>query len=419
MHFVQRIIFLFLKRIPNGISGRFNFAKNRSVRFLYILSGILLFGAGCGGSSEGKRAKGKDAAQVYAAHFPKLKKAEQERYHNEVSAFLQPLIRSGFSGSILVAKNGTIVYEHYTGLANHLRGDSINAETPLQIASTTKTLTAGAVLQLVQQNKLKLSDSLGTFFPGFPYPGITVKMLLNHRSGLPNYLYYLEEDNRWDRKQFLTNGDVLQTLMTYKPARAFNPDTRFQYCNTNYVLLALIVEERSGLAFPEYMEQNIFEPLGMDNSFVYQPTDTTVHTISYNAGGGIWAQDYTDGPYGDKNVYSTPRDLLKWDQALYSEQFIAPALLDSAFTPYSNERPGQHNYGLGFRLLMFENGKKVIYHNGRWHGFNSAFSRLPDEKTTIIILGNKYKSSIYTVARKAYNLFGPYEPGAKGFEATE
>lgn len=374
-------------------------------------------GVGCGDKAAGKLKK-EIKPQEYAARLPKLSAADQKRYHDAIAAYLQPLVRSGFSGSILVAKNGTIVYEAYTGWANHQKGDSINAETPMQIASTTKTFTGGAILQLVQEGKLQLSDSLGKFFPGFPYPGISVKMLLNHRSGLPNYLYYLE-GGLWDKKQYLTNTDVLNTLMTLKPGRSSNPDTRFQYCNTNYVLLALIVEKMSGQSFPQYLKENIFEPLGMTHSFVYQPNDTAVHTVSYNAGGGMWGMDYTDGPYGDKNVYSTPRDLLKWDQALYGNKLISKALLDSAFTPYSNERPGQHNYGLGFRLLMLENGKKVIYHNGRWHGFNSAFSRLPEEKATIIILGNRYRSSIYTVARKAYNFFGDYDPGGKGFEVTE
>lgn len=374
--------------------------------FFSILLCIL---CGCGATSNRKEKEAEARRQTYAAHFPELSPAEKKRYHDAVEVYVAPLLRSGFSGSILVAKNGTTVYENYSGFNNASLKDSVNAGTPLQIASTSKTLTAGAILQLVQGGKLSLNDSLGTFFPGFPYPGITVKMLLNHRSGLPNYLYYLE-GGKWDKKNFLTNLDVLNTLMELKPARAYNPDTRFQYCNTNYVLLALIIEQLSGLSYPEYMQQAIFEPLGMNNSFVYTPTDSSVHTQSYNAGGGVWAPDYTDGPYGDKNIYSTPQDLLKWDQALYTDAFISKSLLDSAFTAYSHEKPGQHHYGLGFRLLHLSNGKKVIYHNGRWHGFNAAFSRLTDEKVTIIILGNKYKSSIYTIARKMYNLFGPYDP---------
>ena len=118
--------------------------------------------------------------------------------------------------------------------------------------------------------------------------------------------------------------------------------------------------------------------------------------------------DCLEGTYGDKNLYTTPEDLLKWDQAFYTEEILNKQMQDSAFTPYSNERRSMHNYGLGWRLLMIPNGKKVIYHNGRWHGFNAAFARLTDEKVTIIILGNKYNSRIYTAARDAYDIFGDY-----------
>jgi CubicO group peptidase (beta-lactamase class C family) len=129
---------------------------------------------------------------------------------------------------------------------------------------------------------------------------------------------------------------------------------------------------------------------------------------SFQHNGGHWQNDMMEGTAGDKNIYSTPRDLLKWDQALYTDQFLSKTLLDSAYQPNSNERPSIHNYGLGWRMLNLPNGKKVIYHFGRWHGFNAAFARLTDERVTIVILGNKYNSSIYSVARKAYDIFGDY-----------
>lgn len=273
-----------------------------------------------------------------------------------------------------------------------------------------------AVLQLVQEGKLRLDTRLEELFPGFPYPGITVKLLLNHRSGLPNYIYYLDKGG-WDKKVFLTNADVLQTLMTLKPARAANPDRKFTYCNTNYVLLALIVEKISGQRFPDYLRDHIFRPLQMNNTFVYSLRDTSNVAMSYKANGGFWQMDHTDGPYGDKNVYSTPQDLLKWDQAMYTNMIVNEALRDSAYTPYSNEKPSMHNYGLGWRLLFLKNGKKIVYHNGHWHGFNSAFARLVDDDATIIILGSKYNSSIYTVARKLYNIFGDYDD--KGGQSLE
>lgn len=386
------------------------FAKIQTLRTI-LLSGILLFSTWSCQSLNGTSEKNLKTAQQYAAVLqPTIDSSEIKEYHDVVENFLNSgfLKWNHFNGGILIAKEGTVVYEKYVGYKDLRTKEPMTEATSLQIASTSKTFTGAAVLRLVQEGKLQLNDPLEKFFPGFPYPGVTVKMLLNHRSGLPNYLYYLEK-GQWNKKIYLTNNDVLQTLMTLQPPKAARPDARFQYCNTNYVLLALIIEKASGQSYPEFLRTNFFEPLQMKNTYVYTLSDTLQSAQSYNAGGGIWAMDYTDGPYGDKNIYSTPRDLLKWDQALYTETIVSKALLDSAFTPYSNEKPSMHNYGLGFRLLTLKNGKRVVYHNGHWHGFNSAFARLTDEKATIIILGNKYNSGIYSTARKLYNVFGPYD----------
>lgn len=375
---------------------------------IFAASVLLIFWS-CQSKSESAEKRLNDSKQ-YSAINTGLDSIEKKKYHDAIDHYLNSTLLRGnrFSGSILIAKNGSIIYERYVGYRDRRLKDSINANTPLQIASTGKTFTGAAVLKLIQEGKLGLNDDVSKFFPGFPYPGVTVKLLLNHRSGLPNYLYYLDKGS-WNKKIFLTNNDVLQTLITQKPGKTANPDKRFQYCNTNYVLLALIVEKVSGRSFSDYMETNFFTPLQMENTHVVTLSDSLQRNQSYNASGGTWQMDYTDGPYGDKNIYSTPRDLLKWDQSFYTNTIINQQILDSAYMPYSNERPSVHNYGLGWRLLMLKNGKKVIYHNGHWHGFNSAFARLPDEKATIIILGNKYNSGIYTTARKLYNVFGPYD----------
>jgi CubicO group peptidase (beta-lactamase class C family) len=346
-----------------------------------------------------------------------LSDEEKQKYHDIAEGFLDStLLRGKFNGSILVAKKGVPVYEKYIGVRDFREKDSLTPSTAFQIASTSKPFTAAAVLKLVEEGKLELNTLIADIFPGFPYQEVTVKMLLNHRSGLPNYLHYMEHGG-WDRKKLATNLDVLNTLIEWKPNRAYRPDTKFNYCNTNYVLLALIVEKVSGVSFPQYMERNFFEPFGMHDTYVHTIEDSARIAPSYDGRNTLWALDFSDGPYGDKNIYSTPRDLLKWDQAWYKGQVLSQALTDSAFTAYSNERPSQHNYGLGWRLLMLPNNKKVVYHNGRWHGFNSSFARLTDEQVTIIILGNKFNSSVYNIARKFYNRFGPYD--GKGEEGEE
>ena len=348
---------------------------------------------------------------------PPLDAAEAKKYHDLVSDFIDKnLSERYFNGGILVAKNGVPVYERYTGFSNRQTKDSMTAETPLQIASTGKTLTSAAILKLVQENKLDLNELVTTFYPAFPYPEVTVKMLLNHRSGLPNYLYYMEEMG-WNKKQTATNEDVINTLIEWKPNRTSNPGTRFRYCNTNYVVLASIIEKVSGLSFAQYMEDNFFKPLGMENSFVRTAADSANVVYSYQFNGALWRPDFTDGPVGDKNIYSTCRDLLKWDQAIYDGKIIKQPLLDSAFTPYSNEKPGVKNYGLGWHLLMLPNNKKVIFHNGRWHGFNTIFARLEDEQITIIMTGSKMNMGVYAIAKKMYNLFGAYD--GKGDDSGE
>lgn len=349
-----------------------------------------------------------DSLQYYPPTPKQLDKQEFRQYRRILSSFFDSLlVKRGFNGSILVAKNGAIVYEKYAGYADLRKKDSMTSSTPLHIASTGKTFTAMALLRLVQENKLSLNDSMNKFFPGFPYSGITVQMLLSHRSGLPNYLYFMEAEKK--NKEYINNNDVLDYLITKKPNLSYTSGKRFNYCNTNFVLIALIIEKISGKTFPAFMQEQVFGPLQMKNTFVFTLADTLRATPTFKANGGFWQNDMTDGTYGDKNIYTTPQDLLKWDQALYTQQFLSKAFLDSAFTPYSNERPSIHNYGLGWRMLMIPNGKKVIYHFGRWHGCNAAFARLVDEKVTIIILGNKYNSNIYRTASKSYNLFGDYD----------
>jgi len=374
---------------------------------LVLLCGCTLFSDKTG---ESKKPVTDDSLSYYPPTPGKLNQDQFRIYYRHISWIIDTILQTrNFNGGILVAKDGNILYEKYKGLRD-LRGtDSINAETPFHIASTSKTFTGIATLRLVQQGKLNLDDSLQTFFPGFPYPSVTVKMLLNHRSGLPNYVYFISSSSL-AKKRMIYNQDVLDVLMNEKPNADFKPGTRFSYSNTNFVLLAMIIEKLTGIPFPDYMQQTIFTPLQMKNTFIFTWNDSARVTMSFTPGGRLWVYDNLEGTYGDKNVFSTPRDLLKWDQALYTDQLISKALLDSAFTPYSHEHPSIHNYGLGWRMMNLPTGKNIIYHNGRWHGFNSAFARLTDEKAVIIVLGNRQSSLPYQAVIKCYNIFGPYFP---------
>lgn len=398
---------------PFGLIFMFVIVKNYFLKTSLhaLLLAILL--QSCNHSASNKEVD--DSLQYYPPTPAVLSKQEFRNYYRQLNGFFDTtLLDKGFNGGILVARNGAIIYEKYKGYTDLRKKDSLTANTPFHIASTTKTFTAIAILRMIQEGKLHLNDSVHKIFRDFPYPGITIKMLLNHRSGLPNYLYFMPKD-KWEKmskeqgaKLYVTNADVLLHLIDEKPDKSYSPGTRFNYCNTNYALLALIIEMKSGKSFPEYMEEKIFRPLGMEHSFVFTLKDTLTATPSFTNNGAYWNNDFLDATYGDKNIYSTPRDLLKWDQALYTEQIISKELLDSAFTGYSFEKPGVHNYGLGWRLQLMPNGKKVIYHFGKWHGFNAAFTRLTEEKATIIILGNRFTRSIYGAAHLCYDMFGDY-----------
>ncbi|WP_242692117.1 serine hydrolase domain-containing protein [Aridibaculum aurantiacum] len=305
------------------------------------------------------------------------------------------LLKRGFNGGIIVAKNGQVLLEDYRGYFNLVTKDTITPNTPFHVASVSKTFTGMAIMKLWEENRLKLDDSLQVFFPDFPYKGITVQMLLNHRSGLPNYAYLMPKEPHW-KKNFATNHDMLRFLVEKKPQPYNKPDRGFQYCNTNYALLALVVEKVTGQPFPEYMKNNVFTPLGMQNTFVFSIKDTADYVPSFNWDNSPARIESMDCIYGDKNVYTTPRDLLLWDDALYSNKFVTEATLDEAIQPTSFEKPGSHNYGMGWRLVLMPNNKKIVYHNGWWHGNNSSFTRMIHDTVTIIIVGNKFNRAIYS-----------------------
>jgi CubicO group peptidase (beta-lactamase class C family) len=342
---------------------------------------------------------------------PKALSKEEFHYYSSVARnhFENTLLNRGFNGQMLIAKNGTVVFEKTVGFADIRTKDSLDENTPMHIASVGKTFTGMAILRLMEEGRLNLDDTIGKFFPGFPYADVTVKMLLSHRSGIPNYLNYLSLLKKEDT--CYSNQDVLNSLYSLRPGLESRSGTRFNYSNTNYVLLAMIVEQVSGEHFASYLKRVFFDPLEMTNTFVYANQDSLTPTPSFEWTGRFWSPDPFDCTYGDKNIYTTANDLLKWDQALSSGRLFKKETLDAAYTPLSNERRSIHNYGLGWRMMIFPNGKKFVYHNGRWHGSNAVFVRFPDENATMILIGNKYNRNIYHAAAKAYNIFGNYRPG--------
>lgn len=362
------------------------------VKFIVSCLAILVL-IGCKDSDDYSKQKNKE--EVSVTSYPPLSEERKQKYKAAVEKMYDSLLlRSGFNGGIIVAKNGQVLLEDYRGYADPSTKDTITPETPFHIASVSKTFTGMAIMKLWEENKLKLDDSVQVYFPEFPYHGITVQMLLNHRSGLPNYAYAMTADPYW-KKKLATNQDMLRFLIEKKPQPYGYPDRGFNYCNTNYAILALIIEKVAGQSYPEYMKNTVFTPLGMKNTFVFSIKDSAFYKPSYGWNNAPIPIESMDAIYGDKNIYSTPRDLLLWDDALYSDRFVTEATLDEAIQPTSFEKPGTHNYGMGWRLMLMPDNRKIVYHNGWWHGNNSTFTRMINDTATIIIIGNKYNRAIY------------------------
>ncbi|HNB81418.1 MAG TPA: serine hydrolase domain-containing protein, partial [Chitinophagaceae bacterium] len=246
-----------------------------------------------------------------------------------LDTFYQRQILAGFNGSVLVGYKGRILYERYFGVSQLENGARWSTETQSQLASTSKTLTSGAILLLKDKGLLNLDDRVSIHIPGFPYPEITIRMLMNHRSGLPDYLKFAP---RPVNKKFLNNHDIVNLFINKKPALTFKPNTGFRYSNSNYALLASVIENISGMRFPYFMKRFVFTPLGMDQTFVMDPNEDRCCTAAfcYNYRWQLEPDMHFDGIFGDKGVYSTVKDLYRWDQALYTGKFIKPATLREA-----------------------------------------------------------------------------------------
>ncbi|MFI5152019.1 MAG: serine hydrolase domain-containing protein [Chitinophagales bacterium] len=360
-----------------------------------------------------------DSVAISAPTRELLTKQEFHHYYSATSHFFDSLFMRGFNGSILVAKEGEIIYEKYSGYKEiRTKKDSINKHTPFHLASVSKTFTAMAVLKLWEQGKLDIHDPASKYLPGFPIPELTIKDLLSQRSGLLNYTHFMDQSG-WDKRKFLTNQDLLQYINTHREqVQRAQPGRHFEYSNTNYALLALIIEKVSGQSYSEFLSKNFFAPLKMDDSYVFNLSDTEKSMRSFKRYGRPYPIEYLDVVYGDKNIYSTTHDLLKWDMALRSGILFKKTTLDSAYTPYSFERPGKRNYGLGWRMILMPNGKKLIYHNGWWHGNRTVFIRMLDEDATIIALCNNDNTRVYA-CKKLCDLFGNYQQGREKFDEED
>jgi CubicO group peptidase (beta-lactamase class C family) len=358
--------------------------------------------------------------QPFDGELPEINASEKRKLQQTIQTFYNDnYIRNDFSGSFLVAKNGHIIYETYRGMSNFEQKKTITAQTPIHIASLSKVFTANAIMLLIDSKKIDLDQKVYTILKDFPYKEITVRNLLSHRSGLRNYSYFTDKKAVWDNHTMLENKDLIGLLNKNKIDLEYKPDTHFSYCNTNYAFLALIIEEATKMDYRKAMETLIFKPLKMTSTFVfdYSKNKDTV-SQSYKGLKIKYAFTYLDNIYGDKNIYSTPRDILKFDMATYNTTYLNKELINQMYKGYSYESKGTRNYGLGIRMMEWEDGKKMFYHNGWWHGNTSAYIKLKDEKATLICISNKYTRSTYKI-KLLSSQFGNYPYELKGKDSLE
>lgn len=393
---------------------------------------LLVLGISCGQSSQYKA--NQSAAELRNCAEDQVLSPTQEanlrkaigadRKTEQIEAIIKQKVRSGLNGNVLVAQKGIVLYKHCFGLAHFEKDsrDSLVEQSKFQLASLSKTFTAIAILKLQESGKVAFTDSIQRFFPDFPYHGITIRDLLSHRSGLPNYVYSFDDSMKvnYYRKdpKLPTNADIMHWFATVKPTpmRYNVPGRGFTYNNTNYMVLAAIVEKVAKQPFDAYLRRTIFLPLGMYNTYVATTKNDSINlfrTAGYQMNRRI-PKDYFDNVVGDKGVYSTIGDLFRWYRALNGDCLLSRKVLAEAFIPRSFERKGQRNYGYGFRIQLDSmNQPEFIYHTGWWKGYNTMFWFSPKDEYVIIMLGNRLNSTVYRVQELIDVLHGSPKQGVQ------
>src|SRR5438876_1240620 len=328
---------------------------------------------------------------------------------SKVDAYVQPLVETrNFSGCILVARDGAALLDRCYGMANYELQKLNTPSTRFHIASVSKSFTAAAILLLEQQGKLKVENQLAKFIPDYPRGNeITLHHLLTHTSGIPNVNNF-PEYNEKSREHL--NLEQIIALFKQKPLN-FAPGSKYEYSNSNYNLLAFVIEKVSGQGYSEFLRRNFFAPLGMSMT----GDDSDPQELLPERAAGYVALGYDqlgNAPWldwsikaGSGSLYSTASDLLKWDQALNGEKVLKLATIAKMFRKYSTP----FSYGWFVRERF---GHRVQAINGRSPGFTASLERFPDDRATVILTANTYSALTQSMAEglAAILLGQPYKP---------
>ncbi|MDP2175034.1 MAG: serine hydrolase domain-containing protein [Bacteroidota bacterium] len=299
-----------------------------------------------------------------------------------------------FNGSVLVYKKGKI-FKKALGYQEIQKKHKKQIDDVYQMASVSKTVTAVATMILHQSKQLHIDSMFSKYINSFPYKNVSIRQLLSHRSGLPNYIYYT--DSFWKNKlQLMNNKDLFDFFIKCKPKIYTAPGASFSYNNTNYALLPMLIESVSNKTFNQFVIDSIFKPCGMKNTFYYncpQPEGfhSTVMTGRYEK--ELYEHSYyLNGILGDKSLFSSIDDMFLFYHALKTNRLIKKELLDMMHEPSYKYNVYGGSYGLGFRLKQINN-EKWVYHNGWWKGFWTFFWINIEKDTCLVVLTNNKKSS--------------------------
>jgi CubicO group peptidase (beta-lactamase class C family) len=335
-------------------------------------------------------------------HVASFDETDLEKFSARMDKALENRI---FSGTVLIAVGGKIVFEKSVGFANIDDESPFTQRSSFRLASVSKQFTAMGIMLLKEQGKLEFDDDITKHLPTLPYKGITIRHLLHHTGGLPDYMDLFSK--HWDidvaeaSKKTAFNKDLVDLFSRRKPKPIFEPGKRYQYSNTGYVLLGSVIEAASGQTIHEFFKTQIFEPLEMKDSSAFSIDENEFKPKS-RVFGFAWQGDehvandwnYLNGMVGDGGIYCSARDLLKWDQALYGEKLVSQTTLDEAFTSGKLDSGMETGYGFGWRIDRSKKNGLTVSHGGSWVGFRTSIQRSVDRKLTVIVLSNNSTSKI-------------------------
>ena len=305
--------------------------------------------------------------------------------------------KNKFSGVVLIAESGKIKFEKAYGFRDYSNQTPLNTSTIFELASVSKQFTAMTIMMLHEKGLLNYDDLVEKYI-SIPYKGITIRQLLTHTSGLPDYQTIMDEN--WDKLKVAGNKDIIEYLNKYAPPKLFEPGAQYLYSNTGYVLLGSITEKVSGRDFIEFCKTEIFDKLKMKSTAIRTLEEKAAiknfalgHVYVEDKKAYIRADSFPSSNYtiwlgnrkGPGRISSTAEDLLKWDQALYSNRLISQSTLAEAYKPMVLNNGTISNYGFGWELRPKEN---IVWHNGDNPGYKTIIIRFLKPKTTLLILCN-------------------------------